>query len=242
MNLRVAFGWLCCSMGPLLGCKQVARPVVTVPDQGSGQITIRPPALDATITEEGERRDTQALIDATFAVLRSQAFQSGVMAAAIFPDGLWLSAHGETIPAREALAAYLGLDPRFTNVVSTVQWTTGNETGPMPGKTTEALIQLGPAVLAQWRAPCALRRSCAINSMAHELTHTIPQKQGAYDYLFTDDDRSWATREHRALVSYTFGSVAQCVYLQQAGALDGSNLEECVRRWGTNQFYSHDCD
>lgn len=241
MSLRIAVGCLFCAICPLLGCAEIALPAVTVPAAGSGQITMRPPTVDPEGATPGEQAAMQSLIDETFRVLRSNEFQSGVMEVAVFPDGLWLSPHGDTIPADKALAAYLGLDPRFTNVVSRVKWTTVNVTDSAPGKPAEALIQLGRSVLTQWSAAQVLRKSCAINSMAHELAHTVPQKQGEYIDLFTDDGRWWATCRDRALVSYTFGSVAQCVYLQEKGDPLGRDLKECVKHWGTNQFYSHDC-
>lgn len=131
---------------------------------------------------------------------------------------------------------YLGLNPSFKGVPATLVWGSAEHTGPRPEHSDEAVIELSLPKLEQWRSSSVLQRSCAINTLAHELSHTIPQSQNAYVYQFTDRGRPWASFMNRALASYTLGTVAQCTYLQIEGSPEGADLRMCVEKWGTSKF------
>jgi hypothetical protein len=78
-------------------------------------------------------------------------------------------------------------------------------------------------------------RACAINTFAHEWTHSIVG--GDNHAIFTD---SGYQRYDDAIVSYTVGAVAQCVYLQRWRSQ--FDIDACVRAVGTHGFRACTCD
>lgn len=98
-----------------------------------------------------------------------------------------------------------------------------------------AQICLANAPVGWWRSGRVAARACAINGMVHELTHTLSLPSG--HVVYTD-------YEHKlpgpALVSYTTGSVAQCVYLQRQ--FEDLDLEKCIREAGMRRMQAFTCE
>jgi len=83
-------------------------------------------------------------------------------------------------------------------------------------------------------------RACAVNTIAHEWTHTIPNPQKTMDSLFQDGGHTGADKP---LVSYTVGALAQCLYLtKHEYPMDSEQLKTCVRRVGTITFIRNSCE
>ncbi|MFO0555412.1 MAG: hypothetical protein U0271_43950 [Polyangiaceae bacterium] len=80
--------------------------------------------------------------------------------------------------------------------------------------------------------------ACAINTIAHEWAHTIPDPSDAGVWLYQDDDHEGSDE---ALVSYAIGAIAQCVYLDMQGYRVEEQFDECMRRVGTTTFNSTTC-
>jgi hypothetical protein len=86
-----------------------------------------------------------------------------------------------------------------------------------------------------------VERSCAINTMAHEITHTLTDKPGPpFIYFFTDDAPPGST----AVATLLVGAVAQCTFLRNAGRIaTDAQLTSCVAKFGTVQpFKSNSCN
>jgi hypothetical protein len=77
--------------------------------------------------------------------------------------------------------------------------------------------------------------ACAINTIAHEWTHVIPDSAG--NEWFLDRGRNPSSG---MLVSYTVGAVVECTWLEAGGYLPGT-FEECVNAAGTNILKSLTC-
>lgn len=77
--------------------------------------------------------------------------------------------------------------------------------------------------------------ACTVNTLAHEWTHAV-SATGAESF-FTDEDHKDSTV---ALVSYTVGSLAQCVFLDAHG-YSGMDLQACVREIGRMSFDQSTC-
>lgn len=97
-----------------------------------------------------------------------------------------------------------------------------------------AAIAIREVVLARVEAiPEGL--GCAINTLAHEWTHAIVDR---------DDHMVFLDAGHQhvddAVASYTVGAVAQCVYLQRWRP--ELELDACVRAAGTHTFRPCTCD
>jgi len=83
-------------------------------------------------------------------------------------------------------------------------------------------------------------RACAINTLAHEWTHAIydPHRPMAKDpwMIFVDGDPDSAPS---AVVSYTIGAIAQCVYLRTT--YQQLDLATCIDAVGTRTFRPCTC-
>jgi hypothetical protein len=103
--------------------------------------------------------------------------------------------------------------------------------GEVKGK---ALVCLSEGPVGWWRSGRVAAKACAINGMVHELTHTVVLQSGHAAY--SDDQHSLPGP---ALVSYTTGSVAQCVYLQRQ--FEDLDLENCIIEAGERTMRAFTC-
>ena len=177
----------------------------------------------------------QTLIDATRAVIESPRFRQVVLET----SGLRESALGPSVDSRVLLAAYLGAQPRRGMLAADVTVADKHVASGTPGSTRVcvkdkvARIRLQPYVLRQWATISIDLKSCAINTLAHELTHTIVDGDTP---MFTDGHMGLARLLSHRLASYGIGTIAQCVYLEQASSLPRSAITECLERGSANHF------
>lgn len=106
-----------------------------------------------------------------------------------------------------------------------------------------AEVVLGREVLSQWRAADAVERSCAVNTLAHEVAHTVSTSPLVFTNAFTDTrlgEREIPGRRDRStpVASYLIGASAQCAWLQQQGrvARSAEAARACVHVFGTRGF------
>lgn len=195
----------------------------------------------ANNARESDRATLNEIIDATLRVITSEPFSRHLAAVQQKPLYLWPG--GDTLPAQVVADIYTGRNASYQPVRTvariTRQWFSGAPiTGLFAGSPTTARITLTTTELKRWRTGTPEGRSCAVNTLAHEITHTIPDSAGSADYLFADRGRQDVPNQ--ALVSYVVGSVAQCTMLENEGALNGT-FAACVEKWGTNVFRSTNC-
>jgi hypothetical protein len=76
-------------------------------------------------------------------------------------------------------------------------------------------IEIGREIFDRYNSTSAVRRSCTFNTLAHEWTHTIGKVQDAHWAVVEDTGVSVAPGVPR--LSYLFGAVAQCTWLQGQG-------------------------
>jgi hypothetical protein len=238
MKSRVVGVWIFAA----LGCSGVQRPGLNAVARALPLPELAKPSIDATIKDTEEKEEAQGLIDEMFLVIQSPEFSENLKQLDGGLSELWLSPFGETASVAEVARAYLGQDRKSGPVPSTLVWGESEQTGPMEGHPDKAVIELSRGKLAQWRSASTVHKSCAINTLAHEFSHTVSSSVTDYAFLFVDRGRPWATFMDRPLASYTLGAVAQCTYLKRHGSELGLDLKQCIQRWGTNNFYSADCD
>lgn len=102
--------------------------------------------------------------------------------------------------------------------------TTGNDPDVKGGYRIRMSPQ-GP--LRRWQLS-VVQRSCAINTVAHELAHTLlAEPRGAM--VFTDGDSEAApSRLNGTTGSYVLGQLAQCTYLQRQGRITKAQVAQCM--------------
>ena len=207
------------------------------------------PPFTLTLANGGSQADRATLteiFDATVQVVSSDRFAERL--AGLGTPSLWLSATEGTLPPSQVLEIYLGRHDGMRQLPTTLRVKKGlfGLFGPrdayttlMVGSTVTARITLTKWQLSRWRSGTPEGRSCAVNTMAHELAHTIWDGTGEGNQVFTD--RGHEDNPDRPMVSYVVGSVAQCTMLENQGALSGS-FSACVEKWGTTWHHSGDCE
>jgi hypothetical protein len=198
-----------------------------------------------------EQAELQRWIDATTAVLRSPEFSANLRSLAgvyqsVFHDGGRNQPRYVTI---NDLAAMLEGRGAFRYVPVAVALSGGEGFfGGLTGWTgfTEAdksqsgSMTLYRGDLRRWRSNDRVEQSCAINTLAHEITHTIASDARLYIQAVTDFHRFDAVAG-RPAASYLVGTVAQCTWLQQQGRVTPAGLRQCVTVFGTRHFNSGRC-
>lgn len=79
--------------------------------------------------------------------------------------------------------------------------------------------------------------ACAVNTVAHEWTHTIYGIEAPHAQLFRDRGRGHAKAP---LVSYTVGAVVECTYLESGNHLPGT-FAACLQAAGTTILKTETC-
>jgi hypothetical protein len=111
-------------------------------------------------------------------------------------------------------------------------------------------MTIGGFHLARWLSKDVVERSCAINTVAHELTHLISNEPVRFMSHVTDDFSAALTSVDRsakrivpphAVASYLLGTVAQCTWLQRQGYAPGVDLKACVATFGHRRFNGNRC-
>ena len=96
--------------------------------------------------------------------------------------------------------------------------------------TQDGEIHLPPEVVAQWRAEDPVVRSCALNTLAHEIAHTVSVSPFVFTPAFTDTSLDTPRIPGRRpgespIGSYLIGSAAQCAWLARQCAASDPLLE-----------------
>lgn len=111
-----------------------------------------------------------------------------------------------------------------------------------PNSTTGGrLITIRRYHLDWWRSANAVTRSCAINTLTHEMTHNMTRDPNQFRWAFTDTGLGGGVTGEKG--SYTMGALAQCTYLQSIGRIQQSGISQCVAVWGlTDTFLGSRCN
>jgi hypothetical protein len=184
-------------------------------------------------------------VDATLQVITSERFARNLAGLGQPYQRIWLSPFGETMSPAGIAQIYLGRHSTVRPVPIVIkikkQDTPSQRfNGDSPLTST---IFLPPYVLDdRWRGATLEQRSCAVNSLAHEIAHAFSQSPTDGVYIFADRGKGWFTSHfYGPLASYAIGTVAQCTMLEEANRLP-NGFTACLRKWGTKEFKSGPCD
>ncbi|MFN3514202.1 MAG: hypothetical protein ACK41C_14230 [Phenylobacterium sp.] len=118
-------------------------------------------------------------------------------------------------------------------------------TSPGGYLTKHVRIYIGRGNLSEFDSADIVERSCAINTMAHELSHSVFLKDDPRQSVFTDttprDDGIGDNIKGAPIATYAIGTVAQCTYLQMEGRLRADEFLGCVEVFGIKSFHSPRC-
>ena len=192
---------------------------------------------------DADRARLEALLQETRRIIVSPAFRRHLAA---YGDGraIKVSPTGPFEDGRTLLASYLGL-LKSPFPLSVVVADDAPPNDQVPGTTgiaadkTRADMHLTAKTMARWSdASNPWRKSCAINTTAHELTHAVVDATGTGVYKDRGFFWMWLFGGGDHIVSYTVGTVAQCTWLEEGG----EDYHACVARMGTKTFSGDGCD
>jgi hypothetical protein len=201
---------------------------------------------------EAERARLADWMAQTKAVLHSPEFAANLRSVAATYPQVYLDHDFENKPILATVQRVLDiLQPvagfRYVNVPVALVGGTGDEAAyaGWTGYYADDGFSLGSMTIgrrhmARWMSNDAVERSCAVNTMAHEMSHTISVHENFYIMAFRDQDRRKAPASVPA-ASYMIGTAAQCTWLQQQGRLPANGFGACLAVFGTRHFNSNRC-
>lgn len=178
-----------------------------------------------------EAQEMQSLVDEATRTILSDAFAHNLTS---IDRPIALSPFGPRVNSSTLLTLLLGTDPAYTYVPTRLRWVTsgGNSNN---GAGVGSIVNLTNHVRSNWQSDDPRVQSLAINSMAHELSHSLSHEPSQLDNVFTDKFFSlYFLHRSKAIASYTVGTVAQCTWL--AEKVPDLVLMDCYRRYGLRNF------
>lgn len=121
--------------------------------------------------------------------------------------------------------------------------------GPFPvGEigTATGEIELGRLHFARYTQGDTVEKSCAMNTMVHEISHTLSDRPDIFWMHVLDTEEDVTPPRGIFEASYFVGIIAQCTYLEDVGRIDPSGFEACIRTFSdpasASRFRSIACD
>lgn len=218
-------------------------------------------------------RDKVALsqwIQETVELLKSTAFETNFMRASeIYPD-VYVSKTQDIIPSALLLRRLKTQDPHLSAFWWPKTYVVLNGTparrledrtgfgfdalrnagaGPFPENeigTKTGEIEVGRLHFARFTQGDIVEKSCAINTMAHEIAHTLSDKADKFWMHILDSEKGVTPPRGVFEASYFIGSIAQCTYLENVGRIEHAGFESCMLTFSdpaaASRFRSLACD
>lgn len=212
-------------------------------------------SVSGTVTED-ERRLVSDLTSETYSVLRSPEFRRNLAALERRHPTVFVRRGQRARPLQEVLEGVTGgwgtsrYPPVRIMLVGNddpdsedYQWAGA---GKPPLGVGSVPIRIGRGVLADYRNADLVMRSCAVNTLAHELTHAVSSTPVIFTRAFEDTRRGdegvvGRSDPDSALASYLVGSVAQCTWLESKGRIQAWAVPDCVDVFGYRSFNWRRC-
>lgn len=203
-------------------------------------------------------------------LLQSPKFETNFMrASSLYPE-VYVSKSQDIIPTELLLTRLKTQDPHLsalwwpeTSVIISGETVTRNAdrlgfgfdaerkavAGPFPDTdkaTATGQIELGRLHFARYTQGNLVEKSCAINTMTHEISHTLSEKPDQFWMHILDSQRNVTPPRGVFEAGYFIGSVAQCSYLENAGRIMPDEFENCMLTFSdpsmSSRFRSLACD
>ncbi|MEP4050997.1 MAG: hypothetical protein ABJN22_02005 [Litorimonas sp.] len=121
--------------------------------------------------------------------------------------------------------------------------------GPYPKNqigTKTGEIELGRLHYARYTQGDIVEKSCAINTMTHEISHTLSDQIDRFWMHILDTETNVTPPRGVFEASYFIGIIAQCTYLENANRIAKSDFESCLATFSdparSSRFRSIACD
>lgn len=241
--------------GALQSGVSLAQPLpVSGTTNAAGAAPAGGPAYAGATASRDEEAALQALLGESYAVLQSDLFRSNLKSLEELFPAIFLrvdrAADGGYLPRLASVDELLGMvqaRPPFRHVRTPVALVGDSRfvfaMAGIVGDDVHASFSLGRGNFAQWRSADPVRRSCAINTAAHELSHLVSSDAAAFrfDVQPIRDDNAATWSNGKPVASYLVGTAAQCTWLQQNHHAPAVDFKACVQVFGTRAFNVQRC-
>ena len=228
------------------------------------------PQITAGEIDPADKDALSAWIDEAVTLFKSPSFEANFKrASALYPE-VYLSKSEDIIPSALLLTRLKTQDPRKPNLTwPKTRVVLRGETAvrakdrlgfgfdgsrkaaagphpkePVPQKTGQ--IEIGRLHLARYTQGDAVEKSCALNTMVHEISHTLSETPDKYWMHILDSQRGVTPPRGLFEASYFIGVVAQCTYLENMGRTPPAAFETCILTFSdpslSSRFRSKACD
>ena len=253
----------------LAACSNEAPPSVTATTSVKSESGINPVIVVGAV-DPSDRDALSAWISETVSLLKSPAFETNFKRASVIYPEIYVSKTQDIISSDLLLTRLKTQDPYLTAlwwpktyVVLSGETATRLEdrrgfgfdaprnagAGPYPENeiaTPTGEIALGRLHFARYVKGDVVEKSCAINTMAHEISHTLSDRPDRFWMHILDSQRHATPPRGVFEASYFIGSVAQCTYLETVERIEPSEFETCIRTFSdmsmSSRFRSIACD
>ncbi|MGB3166810.1 MAG: hypothetical protein WBA68_08560 [Alteraurantiacibacter sp.] len=205
------------------------------------------------VASEPERQSLDSLMQAAQTTLASDRFRTNLLSLSTDYQGIFARIDG--IPPSHTrrdmtvveLADMLRSQQPFRYVRTPVSLIgAGNFYYALSGITGDgvsASFTLGRGNLANWMSPDTVQRSCAVNTVAHELSHLISSDPANFSQNTQPIRDRYAGNNSGtdAVASYLIGTAAQCTWLQEQNYTPTVDFRECVTVFGYRGFNGGRC-
>jgi len=211
--------------------------------------------------KESEKTSILAWVNESLSILKSDEFNSNLLSLEkIYPE-VWLSEKEKTSNLLQLMFILAETDPNRldakylkTGIIMKgrskkditrnigYRGNTFASVGPHSKRKSLPLkMRIGRVHLDRYLTGDTVEKSCAINTMAHEISHTLSISSSNLQSYFLDIPAGLAPAGVPS-ASYFVGTVAQCTYLQNKGRIDNTQFETCVKLFVSQPFPSVKCN
>jgi hypothetical protein len=238
-------------LGLCLSCYSISCGGAIEPSARPSTATRGVPRWDLAGVGPNERVEFDALLRETQSIVQSDEFQRRLTSVGSMRTAGLLFISCSSIAGDTLVEAYLAeqwptyyrmptgnaevTDTPNCRVESPTSLETAH-TGLTTAERAETCVQ--KLVLRRWRSGTVDDKACAINTIAHEWSHSI-SKDGSVHELVLDDGHNCAIG---AVASYTVGAIAQCVFIERAvGQMSKARFSQCLDLVGRKDFKANAC-
>ena len=227
----------------------------------------RPRMMLGTVAAD-EREPLETLFETARTVLESDTFHANMIASEGVTDCCWLSkADGKsstenlakTLRLTSDSGRYFGWAPMTINLVGSASGRGATLSGDaaanirMAGPRnvdgvsvlTETELDLGRLHLLRSIDDNQVQQSCAINTMAHEIAHSLSNQPRLFIWHIKDKEKRFLRPNPKPkgmrYASYRVGTIAQCSWLQDQGRIEPDDLAQCIDAFEAMKFKSGSC-
>jgi hypothetical protein len=244
----------------LVGAAALSFSAIAVAQQS---LTQNPVSIGG-MNSDSERRSFEDLLNAAYETLQSKRFHDNLNALGTeFPaiyvhflgSGTTTDPRTAVTHSAEQLSEVVLAKPPYRYVRGPAVLVGGDEDDTATAGWTGTSEQRGSMTigrfhLGRWQSLDAVERSCAINTVSHEMSHLVSNEPQLFMAHITDSHAATLTSKDKAgrainppnaVASYLVGAVAQCTWLQEHGYSPAVDLKTCVQVFGHRGFNGNRC-